>query len=240
MKNNNQKPNRVLLKISGEALMGNQKFGLDQSTLDYVVNEVKKVQEQGIQIGIVVGGGNIFRGVSTQAASFPRTIGDTIGMLATVMNSLALGAHFNNKGLKARTMSAFSIGNLVEGFSVSKAQEYMENGEVVVFGGGTSNPYFTTDTAAVLRALEIQADIMVKATKVDGIYDSDPQINVNAKFINEITYDKVLEKNLRVMDGAAVAIARDNKLPLLVLNLKEENAMVNGLTGQNIGSKVIP
>jgi uridylate kinase len=234
------KHKRVLLKISGEALMGDQSYGLDPKTLEYVINEVKKVRDSGVETAIVVGGGNIFRGLSAQATNIPRPTGDTMGMLATVMNGLALSSYFKTQGIASSFLSAFSIGNRVETFSVEKANELLSAGQVVLLGGGTSNPFFTTDTAAVLRALEINADLLIKATKVNGVYDSDPVKNPHAKFFQEITYSDVLKNNLRIMDGTAVALARDNNLPLLVLNLKKEGAMADALAGNAVGTRVIP
>ncbi|PKN47721.1 MAG: UMP kinase [Deltaproteobacteria bacterium HGW-Deltaproteobacteria-17] len=231
---------RILLKISGEALMGSQTHGLDPQMLDYVRAEVKKVVDAGIETAIVVGGGNLFRGISSSAAGLPRHVGDSLGMFATLMNATALAGYFNAHGLPAKAFSAFPVGNLLEPFSVDAARAALSQGKVTVFGGGTSNPYFTTDTAAVLRALEIGADFLVKATQVDGIYTDDPKKNPAAEFLKQVTYDDVLRLNLRIMDASAVAIARENRLPVQVVALRTPGAMLAALTVGAVGSRVVP
>ncbi len=231
---------RILLKISGEALMGNQTHGLDPAMLDYVKSEVQKVVQAGIETAIVVGGGNLFRGVSASMSGLSRQTGDTLGMLATLMNATALAGFFSANGLPAKAFSAFPVGNLITPFSADAARETLQSGKVVIFGGGTSNPYFTTDTAAVLRALEIGADFLVKATKVDGIYSADPVKNPDAEFIPVISYSDVLQRNLRIMDGSAIAIARENRLPVQVVALRTPGAMLAALSGEPVGSRIIP
>lgn len=231
---------RILLKISGEALMGDQTHGLDPRMLDYVRAEVKKVVDAGIETAIVVGGGNLYRGLSSSATGLPRHVGDSLGMFATLMNATALAGYFNAHGLPAKAFSAFPVGNLLDPFSVDGARGSLAGGKVVVFGGGTSNPYFTTDTAAVLRALEIGADYLVKATQVDGIYSDDPRQNPAAEFLPQVTYDEVLRKNLRIMDASAIAIARENRLPVQVVALRTPGAMLAALQGEAVGSRVVP
>lgn len=231
---------RILLKISGEALMGDQTHGLDLLMLDYVRSEVKKVVDAGIETAIVVGGGNLFRGIGSAAAGLPRHVGDSMGMFATLMNATALAGYFNAHGLPAKAFSAFPVGNLLEPFSVDAARAALAQGKVAVFGGGTSNPYFTTDTASVLRALEIGADFMVKATQVDGIYSDDPRKNPAAEFLPQVTYDEVLRRDLRIMDASAIAIARENRLPVVVVALRTPGAMLAALTGEAVGSRIVP
>lgn len=231
---------RILLKISGEALMGDQSHGLDPRMLEYVMIEVKKVVDAGIETAIVVGGGNLYRGISSSATGLPRHVGDSLGMFATLMNATALAGYFNSHGLPAKAFSAFPVGNLLEQVSVDAARGALAAGKVVVFGGGTSNPYFTTDTAAVLRALEVGADYLVKATQVDGIYSDDPRKNPAAEFLPQVTYDEVLRRNLRIMDASAIAIARENRLPVQVVALRTPGAMLAALTGEGVGSRVVP
>ena len=220
--------------------MGNQTHGLDPQMLDYVRAEVKKVVDAGIETAIVVGGGNLFRGVGSAAAGLPRHVGDSLGMFATLMNATALAGYFNAHGLPAKAFSAFVVGNLLEPFSVDAARAALSRGQVAIFGGGTSNPYFTTDTASVLRALEIGADFMVKATQVDGIYSDDPRKNPAAEFLPQVTYDEVLRRDLRIMDASAIAIARENRLPVVVVALRTPGAMLAALSGEAVGSRVVP
>ncbi|MBU1221806.1 UMP kinase [Myxococcota bacterium] len=229
---------RVLLKISGEALQGNLSHGIDESVLNYVVDQVLEVRNCGIETAIVVGGGNYFRGIT--GGRIPRTEGDFMGMLATLMNAIAISSFFQNRGIPSAPMSSFENGGHVDVFNAHRAQKLLSEGHVLVFGGGTSNPFFTTDTAAVLRALEIRADVLVKATKVDGIFDKDPEKFSDAVKIPSISYSEVLERNLRVMDGAAIALARDNKLPVRIVNLRIKGAMKTALTTGETGSIVVP
>ncbi|MGM0596429.1 MAG: UMP kinase [Myxococcota bacterium] len=238
MKNSSNKKT-VLLKLSGEALVGSQNFGIDKKALTLVSKQVKSACETNNRIGIVIGGGNIFRGISLQD-KMPRHTGDTMGMLATLLNSLALSASLEATGIATQVLSAFPTGNRIPEFSEQKALNLLNQDKVVIFGGGTGNPYFTTDTAAVLRALQINASLLIKATKVDGIYDSDPEKNKDAVFFPEITYEEVLQNNLKVMDGAAIATARDNNLSVQVLNLFEENSIKKALNGKKTGTLVKP
>ncbi len=218
--------------------MGSQTHGIDPHTLDFVVDEIKKVYDLGVEVALVVGGGNLFRGVSAQAALFPRHTADTMGMLATVMNALALSAHLNSRGIPSHVMAAFPVGDRVDPFNADRARARLAKKEILVFGGGTANPYFTTDTAAVLRALEIGADLLVKATKVDGVYDADPVTIPQAKRYTEITYKQVMDQNLRVMDQTAVALACDNALPMRVLNLNKKDAMLKAMQGAPSGTRI--
>ncbi len=231
---------RILLKISGEALMGGMTHGWDPAMMGYVCDEVRKVREAGIETAIVVGGGNLFRGASASALGIPRHVGDSLGMLATLMNAAALAAYFDAYGLSARAFSAFPVGNLMEPFSVAAVRAALERAQVAILGGGTSNPYFTTDTGAVLRALEIGADCLVKATQVDGVYTDDPRRNPAAEFLPEVTYDDVLRLNLRIMDASAVAMARENRLPVTVVALRTPGAMRDALLGRAVGSRIVP
>lgn len=220
--------------------MGGLTHGWDPTMMAYVCDEVRKVHDAGIETAIVVGGGNLFRGSSSAALELPRHVGDSIGMFATLMNASALAAYFDAHELPATAFSAFPVGNLIEPFSVGAVKCALAQGRVVVLGGGTSNPYFTTDTAAVLRALEINADCMVKATQVNGVYTDDPRKNPDATFLSKITYDDVLRLNLRIMDASAVAMARENRLPVTVVALRTPNAMRDSLLGKAVGSRIIP
>ena len=211
---------RVLLKLSGEALMGESKYGIDPETLSYVANEVKAVVDLGVETALVLGGGNIFRGMAASSKGMDRASADYIGMLATVMNSLALQGALEKLEIPTRVLSAISIHQVSEPYIRRRAIRHLEKGRVVIFAAGTGNPYFTTDTAAVLRAAEIHADIFLKATKVDGVYDMDPIGNAQAKFIQSIDYMSVLERRLHVMDSTAVSLAMENNLEMIVFNLK--------------------
>jgi len=211
---------KVLVKISGEALMGELEYGISPDMLDYVAKEILSIVDLGVQLAIVVGGGNIFRGVAASSFSMDRASADHMGMLATVINSIALQGALEKMGVQTRTQSAISMHEVAEPYIRRRAVRHLEKGRVVIFAAGTGNPYFTTDTAAVLRAQEIHAELLVKATKVDGLYDSDPVKNRGAKMIREITYMEVLEKQLKVMDMTAISLAMDNNLPLSVFNLK--------------------
>ncbi|MBU0986404.1 MAG: UMP kinase [Proteobacteria bacterium] len=232
------KYNRVLLKLSGEALMGDQSFGISPDMLKYVAEEVRSVFDLRVQVAIVVGGGNIFRGISATAYGMDRVSADRMGMLATVINSLALQDALEEKGIQTRVQTAISMHEVAEPFILRRAIRHLEKGRVVIFGAGTGNPYFTTDTAAVLRAQEIHAEILLKATKVDGLYDADPVINKNAKFINNISYMEVLERQLHVMDMTAISLAMDNILPLVVFNLADKGNIRKVVCGEEIGTRI--
>jgi uridylate kinase len=227
-----------MLKLSGEALMGDQGFGISSEMIEYVAEEVQSTMDLGIQMAIVVGGGNIFRGIAASSYGMDRTSADHMGMLATVINSLALQDAMEKKGIQTRIQTAISMHEVAEPYILRRAIRHLEKQRVVIFAAGTGNPYFTTDTAAVLRAKEVHADILLKATKVDGLYDSDPAINNDAKFIKKIDYMKVLEKQLRVMDMTAISLAMDNKLPLIVFNLNKKGNIKKVLCGEDVGTRI--
>jgi len=229
---------RVLLKLSGEALMGDQNFGINPDVIKYVAEEVHSVFDLGVQIAIVVGGGNIFRGVAAASYGIDRVSADRMGMLATVINSLALQDVLEENGIMTRVQSAISMHEVAEPFIIRRAIRHLEKGRVVIFAAGTGNPYFTTDTAAVLRAQEIRAEILLKATKVDGLYDSDPVVNKNAKFIKNIKYMGVIEQQLHVMDMTAISLAMDNKLPLVVFNLTNKGNIKRVICGEPVGTRI--
>ena len=218
---NNLAYRRVLLKISGEALMGEQSYGIDVNVARSVASELKAVHELGVEVAVVVGGGNIFRGVSKSAGNMDRSSADYIGMLATVMNAVVLQDALEKVDVDTRVLSAVDIPQLAESFIRRRAVRHLEKGRVVIFAAGTGNPYFTTDSAAALRALEIKADIILKATKVDGIYTADPVTNPSAERYNEITFQKVLERQLKVMDASAISLCMDNNLPIIVFNMRQ-------------------
>lgn len=229
---------RILLKLSGEALMGDQGYGICPKVLQYVGEEVASIQGLGVQLAIVVGGGNIFRGVKATSFGMERTSADHMGMLATVMNSLALQDALEKRGIQTRVQTAISMHEVAEPYILRRALRHLEKGRVVIFAAGTGNPYFTTDTAAVLRAQEIHADILLKATKVDGLYDADPEINKEARFIPHIRYMEVLERQLRVMDMTAISLAMDNHLPLLVFSLKKSGNIFKIICGEQVGTRI--
>ncbi|MFH1975906.1 MAG: UMP kinase [Pseudomonadota bacterium] len=229
---------RVLLKLSGEALMGDQGFGISSQVIKYVAEEIRSIFDLGVQIAIVVGGGNIFRGIAASSYGMDRTSADHMGMLATVINSLALQDALEKKGVATRTQSAISMHEVAEPYILRRAVRHLEKGRVVIFAAGTGNPYFTTDTAAVLRAQEIHAEILLKATKVDGLYDSDPVINKDAKFLRRVKYMEVLEKQLKVMDMTAISLAMDNNLPLAIFNLKKKGNIRKVICGEDIGTRI--
>jgi len=232
------KYNRILLKLSGEALMGDQGFGISPDMLSYVAREVRSIVELNVQLAIVVGGGNIFRGVAASSFGMERTSADHMGMLATVLNSLALQDALEKTGIQTRVQTAISMHEVAEPYILRRALRHLEKGRVVIFAAGSGNPYFTTDTAAVLRAKEIHAEILLKATKVNGLYDSDPEKNANARFIKTISYMEVLEKQLKVMDMTAISLAMDNQLPLMVFNLKEKGNIAKVVLGENVGTTI--
>jgi len=230
---------RVLLKISGEALMGEQNYGIDVNVARSVAEELKAVHDLGVQVAVVVGGGNIFRGVSKSAGNMDRSSADYIGMLATVMNAVVLQDALEKVEVHTRVMSAIDIPQLAEPFIRRRAIRHLEKGRIVIFAAGTGNPYFTTDSAAALRALEIKADIILKATKVDGVYSADPMTDETAELFQEITYRQVLERQLRVMDASAISLCMDNNLPIIVFNMKEAGNIRRVVTGERgVGTKV--
>jgi uridylate kinase len=230
---------RVLLKISGEALMGEQNYGIDVNVARSVAEELKAVHEVGVQVAVVVGGGNIFRGVSKSAGNMDRSSADYIGMLATVMNAVVLQDALEKVAVHTRVMSAIDIPQLAEPFIRRRAIRHLEKGRVVIFAAGTGNPYFTTDSAAALRALEIKADIILKATKVDGVYSADPMTDTTAELFNEITYRQVLERQLRVMDASAISLCMDNNLPIIVFNMRQSGNIRRVVIGERgVGTKV--
>jgi uridylate kinase len=229
---------RILIKLSGEALMGDQQFGISPDTLKYVADEVKTVHDLGVQVAIVVGGGNIFRGVAASSFGMDRSSADHMGMLATVINCLALQDALEAGGMHTRVQTAISMHEVAEPYILRRAIRHLEKDRVVIFGAGTGNPYFTTDTAAVLRAQEIHAEIVLKATKVDGIYDADPVTDKGAKLLKRITYREVLEKQLRVMDLTAISLAMDNQLPLAVFSLKGEGNIRSVVLGEDVGTRI--
>jgi uridylate kinase len=229
---------RILLKLSGEALVGDQGFGISPDMIQYVAEEIRSVFDLGVQIAIVVGGGNIFRGIAASSFGMDRVSADRMGMLATVINSLALQDALEKRGMITRVQTAISMHEVAEPFIVRRAIRHLEKGRVVIFAAGTGNPYFTTDTAAVLRAQEIHAEILLKATKVDGLYDSDPLVKKDAKFIREITYMEVIEKQLHVMDMTAISLAMDNNLPLAVFNLGNKGNIKKVVCGEVVGTQI--
>lgn len=229
---------RILLKFSGEALMGEQNFGIDPAVLNQVAAEVKEVVAAGVQVGIVIGGGNIFRGVSLAATGMDRVAADQMGMLATVINSLAMQDAMRLQGLSASVMSAFPIHGVCESYTHRDALAHLDNGRIVIFAAGTGNPFFTTDTAASLRGVEISADVVIKATKVDGVFSADPEKNPDAKRYRTLTYDEVIEQKLAVMDTTAIVLCRDNNVPIRVFNMNKQGALMNLVKGNDEGTLV--
>ena len=229
---------RVLLKLSGEALAGEDGYGINPEMLERYAEEIKEARDMGAQIALVIGGGNIFRGMSEAAAKMDRVQADYMGMLATVINALAFQDALERKGVFTRLQTAITMEQMAEPFIRRRAVRHLEKGRVVIFGAGTGNPYFTTDTAASLRAIEIEADIIVKGTRVDGIYDSDPEKNSNAQFFSDISYLDVIRKNLRVMDMTAITLCRENGLPIMIMNMNEKGNFTKLLRGEKIGSLV--
>jgi len=230
---------RVLLKISGEALMGEQNYGIDVDVARSVAEELKAVYQLGVQVAVVVGGGNIFRGVSKSAGNMDRASADYIGMLATVMNGVVLQDALEKIDVDTRVLSAIDIPQLAEPFIRRRAVRHLEKGRVVIFAAGTGNPYFTTDSAAALRALEIRADVIMKATKVDGVYSADPMMDASAERYSEITYRQVLERELKVMDASAISLCMDNNLPIIVFNMREPGNIRRVVLGESgVGTRV--
>ena len=229
---------RILLKLSGEALMGELKYGIDPAVIGRIADEVAEVVAAGVQIAIVIGGGNIFRGAGLARAGMDRVTGDHMGMLATVMNALAIQDALERKEIYARVMSALSINDVCEDYIRRRAIRHLEKGRVVVLAAGTGNPFFTTDTAASLRAIEIGADLMLKATKVNGVFDSDPMVNPHAQHLPEVSFDRVLADRLNVMDATAIVMCRDNEVPLRVFDMTDPGALVRVMSGEPLGTLV--
>ena len=230
---------RVLIKLSGEALQGQQGYGIQPETLDLIADEIAELCDLGIQIGIVIGGGNIFRGVAGSTAGMDRASADYMGMLATVINCLALQDAVEKLGVPTRVQTALEIKEVAEPYIRRRAMRHLEKGRVVIFGAGTGNPYFTTDTAAALRAMEMRAEVILKATKVDGVYDSDPAENDDATMFERLTYLDVLSKNLRVTDSTAISLCMDNSLPIIVFNLRHRGNMKKVILGEKIGTLIV-
>tara|TARA_Y100000385_G_scaffold280470_1_gene331721 strand:+ start:3794 stop:4501 length:708 start_codon:yes stop_codon:yes gene_type:complete len=229
---------RILLKLSGEALMGNKQFGIDNSRIMQYAKEVKQISELGVEIGIVIGGGNIFRGVQAEEGGMERTQGDYMGMLATMINSMALQSALESLGVYTRLQSAIEMKQIAEPFIKRKAVRHLEKGRVVIFGAGTGNPFFTTDSAASLRAVEIDADVILKGTRVDGIYTADPEIDHNATKYNTLTFDEAYENNLKVMDMTAFTLCKENAVPVVVFNMNEQGNLKKVIEGSEVGTLV--
>jgi len=229
---------RILLKLSGEALMGERQYGIDPKRLAEYADEIKEIHDKGIEIAIVIGGGNIFRGIAGASNGMDRVQGDYMGMLATVINGMALQGALEDKGMLTRLQTALKIEAIAEPYIKRRAVRHLEKGRIVIFGAGTGNPYFTTDTAAVLRGVEVNADVILKGTRVDGIYDSDPEKNVNAVKFENITFDEVLKKGLNVMDTTAFTLSQENELPIVVFDMNTKGNLLKICEGQNIGTTV--
>lgn len=229
---------RVLLKISGEALMGTGAYGISPDVVRFLTAEIGALHQLGVELALVVGAGNIFRGMAGAAAGMDRSSADNMGMLATVMNSLAVQDGLERAGIPARVMSAITMHNVCEAYERRRALDHLGQKRVVIFAAGTGNPYFTTDTAAILRALEINAEVVMKATRVDGVYDCDPEHDASAVRYEQLTYTTVLQQDLRVMDAAGIALARDNNLPVLVFNMKKAGNIVKAVRGESIGTLI--
>ena len=229
---------RILLKLSGEALMGDRQYGIDPQRLSEYAQDIKEITEKGVEVAIVIGGGNIFRGVAGASNGMDRVQGDHMGMLATVINGLALQSALEDAGLKTRLQTAIKINEVAEPFIRRKALSHLNKGRVVIFGGGTGNPYFTTDSAAVLRAIEIEADVILKGTRVDGIYNADPEKDNSATKFNFISFDDVLSKGLKVMDSTAFTLSQENKLPIIVFDMNKKGNLLKVVSGEPIGTEV--
>ncbi len=239
MSKNKPSYKRVLIKLSGEALMGSMDFGIEPVMMSRVAREIAEISDMGVEVALVIGGGNIFRGEGLAKSGIERVTGDHMGMLATVLNSLAMSDTLEKLGKQCRVMSAVRINRVCEEYVRRRAVRHLEKGRIVIFAAGTGNPFFTTDTAGCLRAIEIEADVIMKATKVNGVYDSDPAINPDAKRYDSLTYSEVIEKNLGVMDLTAIVMCRDNNLPLRVFNLNDEGALPATMIDQTIGTSVV-
>lgn len=229
---------RILLKLSGESLAGNNEFGIEPKILDFFSDEIKTIHSLGVQVGIVIGGGNIYRGLNANGQGIDRVTGDHMGMLATMINSLALQNACENKGMYTRLMTAINMEAIAEPYIRRRAIRHLEKGRVVILGAGTGHPYFSTDTAASLRAVEIEADAILKGTRVDGVFDSDPEKNPDASRFEEISYIDVLQKNLRVMDLTAISLCKENNLPIIIFNMDKPGNLLKVVTGENIGTSV--
>jgi len=229
---------RILLKLSGEALMGKKQFGIDNEILMQYANEIKNISELGVEIGIVIGGGNIFRGVQAERGGMDRTQGDYMGMLATMINSMALQAALESIGLYSRLQSAIEMKEIAEPFIKRRAVRHLEKGRIVIFGAGTGNPFFTTDSAASLRAIEIDADVILKGTRVDGIYSEDPEINPDAEKFNKLTFKEVFNKEIKVMDMTAFTLCKENNVPIIVFNMNEPGNLKKVVLGDEVGTLV--
>jgi uridylate kinase len=229
---------RILLKLSGEALMGEGSFGIDSTVLKAVASEVRNVQKLGVEIAIVIGGGNIFRGLNASEYGIGRVPADQMGMLATVINAIALGEALNKMGAETRIMSALDMNKIAEPYIRERAISHLEKKRIIILGAGTGNPYFSTDTAAALRAMELHAQVLLKATKVDGVFEADPEEDPQAKPFSKITYKEVMKKNLKVMDMTAVSLAMGQNLPIIVFNLKKKGNIKKVVSGQNVGTSI--
>ncbi len=229
---------RVLLKLSGEALMGNDSYGINRTVIERIVAEVGEIAAMGVQVAVVIGGGNIFRGVAPAAAGMDRVTADYMGMLATVMNAMALQDAMKHQGIDCRVQSALNLEQVAEPYIRGKALRYLEEGKVVIFGAGTGNPFFTTDTAAALRGVEMNAEVVIKATKVDGIYTADPKKDPKATRYNKLTFDEAIAKNLQVMDATALTLCRDQKMSIIVFNIFKDGALKRVILGQEEGTLV--
>jgi uridylate kinase len=232
------KYNRILLKLSGEALMGERQYGIDPKRLAEYAQDIKKIIESGVEVAIVIGGGNIFRGVAGASNGMDRVQADHMGMLATIINGLALQSALEDNGVPTRLQTAIKINEVAEPFIRRKAMRHLEKGRVVIFGGGTGNPYFTTDSAAVLRAIEMEADVILKGTRVDGIYNEDPEVNSKAVKFDFISFDDVLKKGLKVMDTTAFTLSQENNLPIIVFDMNKQGNLMKVVSGENIGTTV--
>ncbi len=230
---------RILLKLSGEVLAGEQGFGIDPKKATELANEVKSIYEMGVSIGLIIGAGNIFRGLQASSKGMDRVTGDYLGMLATIMNAISLQDALEKVGVETRTLSAITVSKIAEPYIRRRALRHMEKGRVVIIAGGTGNPYFTTDTAAALRATELHAEVLIKGTKVDGVYDKDPIVNSDAKRYKNISFNEVLSKNLRVMDLTAITLCKENALPIRVFNINNKGDLKRLLNGEDIGTTVM-
>lgn len=231
---------RILLKLSGEALMGNKQYGIDPERLNEYADQIKLAASEGVEIGIVIGGGNIFRGLQGAAEGFDRIQGDYMGMLATVINSMAIQAALNKQDVRTRLLSGFPVGPFSESMSSDKAISYLETGNIVIMCAGTGNPFFTTDTASALRAAELKADVILKGTRVDGVYSDDPEKNPKAVKYNKLSFDEAYQKKLKIMDLTAFTLCKQNHIPILVFNMNEKNNLFRIIKGESIGTLVTP
>ncbi len=231
---------RILLKLSGEVLAGDKGFGHDVKVFEYILEEIKKIQSLGVEIALVIGSGNIYRGRQAKELGIEETSAHYMGMLSTAINALALEAFFNNHGMKAKALSMLYLDNLMEKFVRKNALDYLSSGNILIFACGTGSPYFTTDTGASLKAVEIKADLLIKGTSVDGVYDKDPKKYNDAKFFETISYQEILSKDLKVIDATAIAMCKDNKMPLAIYNMNKKDALRNLLLGEKVGTFIQP